>query len=85
MQAKGSVGGRGRKGGSNSRQKQGPVRTPGGQKGYVKFKDSREAPSGAPVECGEVKASVVLSLQPMLAWKLSLKRVDLIVEPVGCH
>lgn len=79
------MGGRGRKGGSNSRQKQGPVRTPSGEKGYVKFKDFRAAPSGAPVGCGEVKAAVVLRLQPMLAWKLSLKRVDLIVEPVGCH
>lgn len=61
------------------------MRTPRGEKGYVKFKDFRAAPSGAPVERGEVKAAGALRLQPMPAWKLSLKRMDFILEPVGCH
>lgn len=37
------------------------------------------------MECGEVKAAVILKLQPMLAWKLALKRMDHILEPGGCH
>lgn len=44
MRTKGSVAGRGRRGGKNSRERQGSVLTLRGEAGYGRFRDVREAP-----------------------------------------
>lgn len=48
-------------------------------------KTSGWLPRVNPRNVGRSEVAVVLRLQQMLVWKVSLKRVDCFLEPVGCH